>query len=135
MEWGTPVWWGWFLLFSRSGGHKTKETYPTRPGSPTPCKQGLRVFGTRKWPIIQSHYKIQFDTTRPPSLKWSIEHCVLTPHPRGVLFVDNLSRPTPWLIQILPLFKTRAYAVYLARITCGFEGLDIGLAATRNNRI
>ena len=34
--------WGWFLLFSRSGGHKTKETYPTRPGSPTPCKQGLR---------------------------------------------------------------------------------------------
>jgi len=31
-----------FLLFSRSGEHKTKETYPTRPGSPTPCKQGLR---------------------------------------------------------------------------------------------
>ena len=24
-------------------GHKTKETYPTRPGSPTPCKQGLTV--------------------------------------------------------------------------------------------
>ena len=43
MEWGTPVLWGWFLLFSRSGGHKTKETYPTRPGSPTPCKQGLRL--------------------------------------------------------------------------------------------
>ena len=42
MEWGTPVWWGWFLLFSRSKGHKTKETYPTRPGSPTPCKQCLR---------------------------------------------------------------------------------------------
>ena len=41
MEWGTPVKWGWFLLFSRSGGHKTKEAYPTRPGSPTPCKQGL----------------------------------------------------------------------------------------------
>ena len=38
---GTPVWWGWFLLCSRSGGHKTKETYPTKPGSPTPCKQGL----------------------------------------------------------------------------------------------
>ena len=36
-----PVQWGWFLLFSCSGGHKTKETYPTRPGSPTPCKQGL----------------------------------------------------------------------------------------------
>ena len=28
-------------LFTRSGGHKTKETYPTRPGSPTPCKQAL----------------------------------------------------------------------------------------------
>ena len=28
-------------MFSRSGGHKTKETYPTRPGSPTPCKQVL----------------------------------------------------------------------------------------------
>ena len=24
---------------------KTKETYPTRPGSPTPCKQGLREAG------------------------------------------------------------------------------------------
>ena len=48
MEWGTPVWWGWFLLFSRSGGHKTKETYPTRPGSPTPCKQGLRLFKIRR---------------------------------------------------------------------------------------
>ena len=31
----------YILLFSRSGGHKTKENYPTRPGSPTPCKQGL----------------------------------------------------------------------------------------------
>ena len=39
MEWGTTVKWGWFLLFS----HKTKETYPTRPGSPTPCKQGLKL--------------------------------------------------------------------------------------------
>ena len=34
---------GLVSLFSRSGGHKTKETYPTRPGSPTPCKQGLSV--------------------------------------------------------------------------------------------
>ena len=32
---------GWFLLFSRSGGHKTKETYPTRLGSPTQSKQAL----------------------------------------------------------------------------------------------
>ena len=41
MEWGTPVQWVWFFLFSSSGGHKTNETYPTKPGSPTPCKQGL----------------------------------------------------------------------------------------------
>ena len=45
MERGTPVYWGWFLLFSRSEGHKTKETYPTRPGSPTPGKQGLIANG------------------------------------------------------------------------------------------
>ena len=30
-------------MFSRSGGHKTKETYPTKPGSPTPCEQGLKI--------------------------------------------------------------------------------------------
>ena len=41
MEWGTPVWWGKFLLFCVRQSVKTKETYPTRPGSPTPCKQGL----------------------------------------------------------------------------------------------
>ena len=35
-----------FFLFSRSGGHKTKETYSTRPRSPTPCKQGLRQMST-----------------------------------------------------------------------------------------
>ena len=41
---GDPRLVGWFLLFSRFGGHKTKETYPTKPGSPTPCKQGLKVY-------------------------------------------------------------------------------------------
>ena len=30
------------FVFTPSGGHKTKETYATKPGSPTPCKQGLR---------------------------------------------------------------------------------------------
>ena len=38
---GDPGILGWFLLFSRSRGHKTKETSATRPGPPTPCKQGL----------------------------------------------------------------------------------------------
>ena len=43
MEWGTPVWWGKFLLFCVPQSVKTKETNPTRPGSPTPCKRALRV--------------------------------------------------------------------------------------------
>ena len=42
MEWGTPVQWGKFLLFCAPQSVKIKETYPTRPGCPTPCKQGLR---------------------------------------------------------------------------------------------
>ena len=41
MKWGTPVQWGKFLLFCVPQSVKTKETYPTRPGSPTPCKQAL----------------------------------------------------------------------------------------------
>ena len=32
---------GLVSFVSRSGGHKTKETYPTRPGFPTQCKQSL----------------------------------------------------------------------------------------------
>ena len=43
MEWGTPVWWGRFLLFCVPQSVKTKETNPTRPGSPTPCKQALNI--------------------------------------------------------------------------------------------
>ena len=43
MEWGTPVWWGRFLLFCVPQNVKTKETNPTRPGSPTPCKQALSL--------------------------------------------------------------------------------------------
>ena len=42
MEWGTPVQWGKFLLFCVPQSVKTKETNPTRPRSPTPCKQALR---------------------------------------------------------------------------------------------
>ena len=40
-------------MFSRSGGHKTKETYPTRPGSPTPCKQGLSQFAKVSGGVLQ----------------------------------------------------------------------------------
>ena len=42
-------------MFSRSGGHKTKETYPTRPGSPTPCKQGLKVRKALRFYRIKTH--------------------------------------------------------------------------------
>ena len=43
MEWGTPVQWGKFLLFCVRQSVKTRnmKTYPTGPGSLTPCKQAL----------------------------------------------------------------------------------------------
>ena len=44
MEWGTPVYWGRFLLFCVPQSVETKEANPTRPGSPTPCKQALNLF-------------------------------------------------------------------------------------------
>ena len=31
---------------------KTKETYPTRPGSPTPCKQALTVEHTLSYSFV-----------------------------------------------------------------------------------
>ena len=34
MEWGTPVKWGWFLLFSRSGDTKQKKPTPLDRGPP-----------------------------------------------------------------------------------------------------
>ena len=41
MGWGTPVQWGKFLLFCVTQSVKTKEAYPTGPGSLTPSKQAL----------------------------------------------------------------------------------------------
>ena len=43
MEWGTPVYWRRFLLLRVPQSVKTKETNPTRPGSPTPCKQAVNL--------------------------------------------------------------------------------------------
>ena len=40
---GDPGLVGRFLLFCVPHSVKTKETNPTRPGSPTPCKQALRL--------------------------------------------------------------------------------------------
>ena len=51
MEWGTPVWWGRFLLFCVPQSVKTKETNPTRPGSPTPCKQALNLKHAHPLPL------------------------------------------------------------------------------------
>ena len=39
---GDPGLVGKFLLFCVPQSVKTKETKPTRPGSPTPCKQALK---------------------------------------------------------------------------------------------
>ena len=41
MEWGTPVYKGRLLLFCVPQSVQTKESNPTRPGSPPPCKQAL----------------------------------------------------------------------------------------------
>ena len=60
MEWGTPVQWGRFLLFCVRQSVKTKETYPTRPGSPTPCKQGLRESVCHKSYMIGQFIRLKF---------------------------------------------------------------------------
>ena len=57
--------------FSRSGGHKTKETYPTRPGSPTPCKQGL----TQIFVCVSLSFLLI---------------CFITPYVNGPRFVNHL---------------------------------------------
>ena len=77
MEWGTPVWWGWFLLFLRSGGHKAKETYPTRPGSPTPCKQGLNLYDLlrRQNSVAATNTFSKFSSTHE-----AICRCDVSPH-------------------------------------------------------
>ena len=60
MEWGTPVYWGKFLLFCVLQSVKTKETYPTRPGSPTPCKQALRKESNSHRICLQHQHRGRF---------------------------------------------------------------------------
>ena len=50
---GTPVQWGRFLLFCVPQSVKTKETNPTRPGFPTPCKQALTLETSEMSAIFQ----------------------------------------------------------------------------------
>ena len=38
-----------FVFTPWAGGQKTKETYPTKPGSPIPCKQGLNAIVKLKY--------------------------------------------------------------------------------------
>ena len=112
MEWGTPVQWGWFLLFSRSGGHKTKETYLTRPGSPTPCKRGL------SWDFLLSRvqYNIKFPcSTREfialgcPAL--SILCCFLRSLSTALSYFGKISgQPTrPVVLERCPYREVRLY--------------------------
>ena len=78
-------------MFSRSGGHKTKETYPTRPGSPSPCKQGLKdqkatIFNLRETFSKPEDEKIW---TAEWGGKGFFSH--VTEHSKGVTMLINLT--------------------------------------------
>ena len=72
IEWGTPVYWGRFLLFCVPQSVKTKETNPTRPGSPTPCKQALSLL--RSWDFWLSQSSVHFHAPRAEQLNllWAV---------------------------------------------------------------
>ena len=72
MEWGTPVYWGRFLLFCVPQNVKTKETNPTRPGSPlnvnrlliwTPHYYGHSVSLGKESPYIFSKFNPLYTDT------------------------------------------------------------------------
>ena len=75
-----------FFCFHALGDTKTKETYPTRPGSPTPCKQALSriLWYTNhecgKFQRIHVQTAWQYDSQKRPDHvgQWSIahQHCV-----------------------------------------------------------
>ena len=119
MEWWTPVQWGWFLLFSRSGEHKTKETYPTRPGSPTPCKQALSpvTLAHQIFVFYSSLYFYTSNTFRPILARFShillytnfilmyitTRNILLIPDDvfaRNLIIIFNFSRQRPHLNYI-----------------------------------
>ena len=50
-----------FLLFCVPQRVKTKETNPTRPGSPTPCKQALSLFSSSP-----THTPLRWWSINPP---------------------------------------------------------------------
>ena len=66
--------WGRFLLFCVLQSVKTKETNPTRPGSPTRCKQALSYLFRTNRPIRLTQCCTQF---KSPGFKI---HCVLYLH-------------------------------------------------------
>ena len=68
MEWGTPVQWGKFLLLCVPQSVKTNETNPTRPGSPTPCKQALSVISQTQFLSLSS---LAFYRTLQPPLSFA----------------------------------------------------------------
>ena len=105
MSWGPRS-----SCFSRSGRHKTKETYPTRPGSPTPCKQGLML-----WRREGSLY---FILTVSSLLNY------FAPAPVCRLFTPTLQRPARW--ESLSLMHT-----YKVDLRCKFKVLSRKLRATR----
>ena len=56
---------GGFLLFCVPQSVKTKETNPTRPGYPTPCKQAqcctqFKSPGVKIFCVLYLHYNVAF---------------------------------------------------------------------------
>ena len=84
MEWGTSVKWGRFLLFCVLQSAKTKETNPTRPGSPTPCKQALNALGVFR--ICDEYYQV--DTSHDSAAVGEIMTSLIFGNAVGVHWIE-----------------------------------------------
>ena len=96
MEWGTPVKWGRFLLFCVPQSVKTKETNPTRPGSPTPCKQALKSYldCILRSGVIFSFASLFLWLEREKNNAWYIHLTSRQPHPN----LHNLTSARPVML-------------------------------------
>ena len=95
MEWETPVQWGRFLLFCVHQSVKTKESNPTRPGSPTPCKQALCL--NKTWlDVTPSSFNIYIYIKN--------DECNLVIFPE---ILNSLSRPDLFNFDVIVKAQTR----------------------------
>ena len=96
---------------------KTKETNPTRPGSPTPCKQGLSyTFFSFTFFFTAAHFHLAFLILSPPLQNF---HLVLPTEKCLLCFLSlalNLCRPfSRWAsldCRLLSLFLCVSLALY-----------------------